>query len=74
MAGSGHDWGLWLLKPGVLALEAARVEEEASVKEKDRSVPLYKGCEYQTTPLRPQKLACFQGVVPERRLGYPRPG
>ena len=48
-----------------LELEVARVEEEASVKEKDGSVPLYKGCEYQTSPLGPKKRACFQGVVPQ---------
>ena len=58
----------------VLELGVAGVEEEASVEEKDGSVPLYKGCKYQTSPLGPQKLACFQGVVPKRRLGYPRPG
>ena len=57
-----------------LELGVAGVEEEASVEEKDGSVPLYKGCKYQTSPLEPQKLACFQGIVPKRRLGYPRSG
>ena len=58
----------------VLELGVAGVKKEASVEEKDGSVPLYKGYKYQTSPLGPQKLACFQGVVPQRWLGYPRPG
>ena len=58
----------------VLELGVAGVEEEASVEEKDGSEPLYKGCKYQTSPLGPQKLACFQGVVPKQRLGHPRAG
>ena len=58
----------------VLELGVAGVEEEASVEEKYESVPLYKGCKYQMSPLGPKKHACFQGVVPKQRLGHPRAG
>ena len=48
----------------VLELEVARVEEEASVKEKDGSVPLYKGREYRTSPPRPQNLPIPKELYP----------
>ena len=34
-------------------LEVGKVEEEAGVEDKDGSVPLYKGGEYQTPPHGP---------------------
>ena len=48
----------------VLELGGVRVEEEASVKEKDGSVPLYKGCEYQTSPPGPQNLPIPKELYP----------
>ena len=48
----------------VLELEVARVEVEASVKEKDGSVPLCKGCEYQTSPPGPQYLPIPKELYP----------
>jgi len=42
----------------------ARVEEQASVKEKDGSVPLYKGCKYQTSPLGPRNLPIPKELYP----------
>ena len=36
-----------------LGLEAGKAEEEVGVGEKDGSVPLYKGDEYQTPPHGP---------------------
>ena len=49
----------WLLELG-----GVRVEGEASVKEKDGSVPLYKGCEYQTSPPGPQNLPIPKELYP----------
>ena len=48
----------------VLELEVARVEEEASVKEKDGSVPLYKDHEYRTSPPGPQNLLISRELYP----------
>ena len=48
----------------VLELGVARVQEEASVKEKDGSVPLYKGCEYQTSPPGPWNLPTPKELYP----------
>ena len=48
----------------MLELGVARVEEEASVKEKDGSVPLYKGCEYQTSSPEPQNLPIPKELYP----------
>ena len=47
----------------VLELEVARVEE-ASVKEKDGSEPLYKGREYRTSPPGPQNLPVPKELYP----------
>ena len=48
----------------VLDLEIASVEEEASMKEKDGSVPLYKGHEYRTSPPGPQNLPIPKELCP----------
>ena len=41
------------IKTWVLELKDGRVEEEAGVEERDGSMPLYKGGEYQTPPHGP---------------------
>ena len=51
-------------KTRVLELGGVRVEEEASVKEKDGSVPLYKGHEYRTSPPGPQNLPIPKELYP----------
>ena len=48
----------------MLELEVARVEEEASVKEKDGSEPLYKDREYRTSPPGPQNLPIPKELYP----------
>ena len=48
----------------MLELGFAGVEEEASVEEKDGSVPLYKGCEYETSPPRPQDFPIPKELYP----------
>ena len=48
----------------VLELEVARVQEEASVKEEDGYVPLYKGREYRTSPPGPQNLLIPKELCP----------
>mgnify|MGYP005818306877 CR=1 FL=1 len=47
-----------------MELGVARVEEEASVKEKDGSVPLYKGHKYRTSPPGPQNLLIPKELCP----------
>ena len=49
----------------MLELEVVRVEEEASVERKGRSVPLYKGREYRTPPPKPKNLPIPKESFPQ---------
>ena len=48
----------------VLELGVAGVEEEASVEEKDGSLPLYKGCNYETSLLGPKNMLVSKELYP----------
>ena len=74
MTEEATHWPCWLdpdmigsvaTETRVLELGGVRVEEEASMKEKDGSVPLYKGCEYQTPPPGPQSLPIPKELYPD---------
>ena len=62
-----------VIETRVLELEVGKAEEGASAEEKGGYVPLYKGCEYQNASSRALKHAYSQGIIPKRRLDYPRP-